>query len=68
MRVLPVLVVLLLAGAAPAQELTVAEVVAAHRAGAPEESILRLIHEAPAVAPLAPPTSQGCALLASPRG
>jgi hypothetical protein len=54
MRVLPVLVVLLLAGAAPAQELTVAEVVAAHRAGAPEEGILRLVHEAPAVAPLAP--------------
>jgi hypothetical protein len=54
MRLLPVLVVLLLAGAAPAQELTVAEVVAAHRAGAPEEGILRLIHEAPAVAPLGP--------------
>jgi hypothetical protein len=54
LRVLPVLVVLLLAGAAPAQELTVAEVVAAHRAGAPEEGILRLVHEAPAVAPLVP--------------
>ncbi len=54
MRVLPVLVVLLLVTPALAQELTVAEVVAAHRAGAPEEGILRLIREAPAVAPLAP--------------
>ena len=54
MGVLPILVVLFLAGAAPAQELTVAEVVAAHRASAPEDGILRLIHEAPAVAPLAP--------------
>jgi hypothetical protein len=54
MRVLPVLVVLLLAGLAPAQELTVAEVVAAHRAGAPEEGILRLVRESPAVAQIAP--------------
>ena len=53
MRVLPLLVVLLVAGLAPAQELTVAEVVAAHRAGAPEEGILRLIRESPAVAPIA---------------
>jgi hypothetical protein len=54
MRVLPALVMLLVAGLAPAQELTVAEVVAAHRAGAPEEGILRLIRESPVVAPLAP--------------
>jgi len=54
MRVLPALVLLLAAGTAFAQELTVAEVVAAHRAGAPEDGILRLIHEAPAVAALAP--------------
>jgi hypothetical protein len=54
MRVLPALVVLLLVTPAPAQELTVAEVVAAHRAGAPEEGILRLIREAPAVASLGP--------------
>lgn len=54
MRVLPALVVLLVATPVLAQELTVAEVVAAHRAGAPEEGILRLIREAPTVAPLAP--------------
>jgi hypothetical protein len=54
MRVLPVLVVLLLVTPAPAQELTVAEVMAAHRAGAPEGGILRLIREAPAVASLGP--------------
>jgi hypothetical protein len=54
MRVFPVLVLLLVAGAVLAQELSVAEVVAAHRAGAPEEGILGLIREAPAVAPLAP--------------
>ena len=54
MRVLPLLVVLLVAGLAPAEELTVAEVVAAHRAGAPEEGILRLIRESPAVTPIAP--------------
>jgi hypothetical protein len=53
MRVLPLLVVLLIAGIAPAQELTVAEVVAAHRAGAPEEGILQLLRESPAVAPIA---------------
>lgn len=52
MRVLAALVLVLSAGAALAQELTVAEVVAAHRAGAPEEGILRLICEAPAVAVL----------------
>ena len=50
MRVLAALVMLLSAGAMLAQELTVAEVVAAHRAGAPEDGILRLIAEAPAVA------------------
>jgi len=54
MRVFPALVMLLVAGLAPAQELTVAEVVAAHRAGAPEEGILRLVRESPAVVPLAP--------------
>jgi hypothetical protein len=54
MHVFPALVVLLLVTPAVAQELTVAEVVAAHRAGAPEEGILRLIREAPAVVPLAP--------------
>lgn len=54
MRVLPALVVLVLVTPALAQELTVAEVVAAHRAGAPEEGILRLIREAPAVVPLGP--------------
>jgi hypothetical protein len=54
MRVLPALVVLLLVTPSLAQELTVAEVVAAHRAGAPEQGILRLIREAPAVASLGP--------------
>jgi hypothetical protein len=54
MRVFPALVVLLLVTPALAQELTVAEVVAAYRAGAPAEGILKLIREAPAVVPLAP--------------
>jgi hypothetical protein len=54
MRVFPVLALLLVAGCVCAQELTVAEVVAAQRAGAPEDGILRLIAEAPAVAPLTP--------------
>ena len=54
MRVCLLLIVLLVASIAPAQELTVPEVVAAHRAGAPEEGILRLIRESPAVAPITP--------------
>jgi hypothetical protein len=48
--VLAALVLVLSAGVALAQELTVAEVVAAHRAGAPEKGILTLIRGAPAVA------------------
>jgi hypothetical protein len=52
MRIVPVLFLVLLSGAAVGQELTVAEVVAAQRAGAPEEGILRLVAEAPAVVPL----------------
>jgi len=54
MRVFPVLALLLAAGCVCAQELTVAEIVAAQRAGAPEDGILRLISEAPSVAPLTP--------------
>ncbi len=49
MRAGAAILVLLLAAAAAAEELTVAEVVAAHRAGAPVEGILRLIRDAPAV-------------------
>jgi hypothetical protein len=60
MRVFAALVLVLCAGAVLAQELTVAEVVAAHRAGAPEEGILTLIREAPAVAVL---TATGLARL-----
>jgi hypothetical protein len=54
MRVLAAFVLLLSAGVTLAQELTVGEVIAAHRAGAPEEGILRLIREAPTVATLTP--------------
>jgi len=52
MRALAALVLVLSAGGALAQELTVAEVVAAQRAGAPEEGILTLIRQAPGVAVL----------------
>jgi len=52
MGVLPALVVLLLVTLAPTQELTVGQVIAAHRAGTPEQGILRLIREAHAVASL----------------
>jgi hypothetical protein len=54
LRVFAALVLLLSASVALAQELTVAEVVAAHRAGAPDEGILRLIREAHSVATLEP--------------
>lgn len=53
MRSILVAVALALAVAASAEELTVPEVIAAHRAGAPVEGILRLVREAPAVAVLA---------------
>jgi hypothetical protein len=53
MRPFGVLILLLLSATVVGQELTVAEVVAAHRAGATEDGILRLIAEAPAVVPLA---------------
>ena len=53
MRCALVAVVLSLAVAASAEDLTVPEVIAAHRAGAPVEGILRLVREAPAVAVLA---------------
>ncbi len=51
-RVLVALAALLCAGAALGQGLTAAEVIAAQRAGAPEEGILRLVREAASVAPL----------------
>jgi hypothetical protein len=54
MRGLLVIATLVLAAGTFAQELTVAEVIAAHRAGAPTEGILRLIREAPAVTTLTP--------------
>lgn len=54
MRIVPVLALLLVSSTLLGQELTVAEVVAAQRASAPEEGILKLIAEAPAVAPLTP--------------
>ena len=54
MRMLAALVLVLSASVALAQELTVAEVVAAQRAGAPEDGILTLIREAPTVAALTP--------------
>ena len=54
MRIVPVLALLVVSSTLLGQELTVAEVVAAQRAGAPEEGILKLIAEAPAVAQLTP--------------
>jgi len=43
------------AAAGAAEELTVREVIAAHRAGAPVDGILRLVRESPEVAVLAAP-------------
>ena len=54
MRALAAIAALALAAAVSAEELTVNEVIAAHRAGAPVEGILRLVREAPEVAALAP--------------
>ena len=53
MRGVLMVVALSLAVAVSAEELTVPEVIAAHRAGAPVEGILRLVREAPEVAVLA---------------
>ncbi len=55
MRFIVVAVALAFALAASAEELTVPEVIAAHRAGAPVEGILRLVQEASSVAVLAAP-------------
>ncbi len=54
MRGAVAVVMLMLAGVAWAQELTAPEVIAAQRAGAPLEGILRLVRDAPAVASLTP--------------
>ena len=53
MRAILIAVALSLAVAVSAEELTVPEVIAAHRAGAPVEGILRLVREASSVAVLA---------------
>jgi len=50
MRGTALLVALVWAAAAAAEELTVGEVIAAHRAGAPVEGIVRLVSQAPEVA------------------
>ncbi len=54
MRALLTIAALVLAAAVSAEELTVNEVIAAHRAGAPVEGILRLVREASDVAVLTP--------------
>ncbi|HVN74944.1 MAG TPA: hypothetical protein VMT19_01420 [Thermoanaerobaculaceae bacterium] len=55
MRAVVAVVALALAVSAVGEELTVGEVIAAHRAGAPVAGILRLVREAPAVAALTVP-------------
>ncbi len=55
MRGAALIVAMMLAVAVSADELTVNEVIAAHRAGAPVDGIVRLVREAPAVAVLAAP-------------